>query len=151
VAHRYESGFGRWAGSMQGAGRTVWGCRETLPCLLTFSSGSTRDESGRSQRHTGEQAGSFELRRCMMVVAASRRRWFVTQLRMSSQNDTQTQCPSPGLSGSSYTSPNSFLHHEQHICDSQRYTHQASGASPTPSLPTRVTASSLLYIQTMGS
>jgi hypothetical protein len=70
---------------------------------------------------------------------------------MSSQSNTQTRCPSPGLSGSSYTSPNSFLHHEQHMCDSQRYTHRASGALPTPSSPTRVTASGLLYIQTMGS
>jgi hypothetical protein len=63
---------------MQGAGRTVRGCRETLPCLLTFSLGSTGDESGRSRRRTGEWAGLFELRRCMMVVAASRGRWFVT-------------------------------------------------------------------------
>jgi hypothetical protein len=66
------------SGSMQGAGRTVWGCRETLPCLLTFSSGSTGDKSGRSRRRTGERAGLFELRRCMMVVAASRGRRFVT-------------------------------------------------------------------------
>jgi hypothetical protein len=74
----YESGIRRWAGSMQGTGRTVWECWETLPCLLTFSSGSTGDESGRSQRRTGERAGSFELHRCMLVVAASRGRRFVT-------------------------------------------------------------------------
>jgi hypothetical protein len=63
---------------MQGARRTVRGRRESLPCLLTFTSGSTGDESGRSRRRTGEQAGSIELRRCMMVVAASRGRRFVT-------------------------------------------------------------------------
>jgi hypothetical protein len=63
---------------MQGARRTVRGRWETLPCLLTFTSGSTGEESGRSQRRTGERAGSIELRRCMMVVAASRGRRFVT-------------------------------------------------------------------------
>jgi hypothetical protein len=81
----YESGFGRWAGSMQGADRTVRGRRETLPCLLTFSSGSNGDESGRSRRRTGERAGSFELRRCMMVVAASRGRRFVTDGKLKQE------------------------------------------------------------------
>jgi hypothetical protein len=61
---------------MQGTGRTA---RETLPCLLMFSSGSTGDESGRSQRRTREQAGSFELCCCMLVVAASHGHRFVTE------------------------------------------------------------------------
>jgi hypothetical protein len=63
---------------MQGTGRTVQECWETLPCLLTFSLGSTGDKSGWSQRRTGEWAGLFELRRCMLVVAASCGRRFVT-------------------------------------------------------------------------
>jgi hypothetical protein len=63
---------------MQGARRTVRGRRETLPCLLTFTSGSTGDKSGRSRQRTGEWAGSIKLRRCMMVVAASRGRRLVT-------------------------------------------------------------------------
>jgi hypothetical protein len=57
---------------------TVWGCWETLPCLLMFSSGSTGDKSGRSRRRTGERAGLFELHCCMLVVAASCGGWFVT-------------------------------------------------------------------------
>jgi hypothetical protein len=63
---------------MQGVHRTVRGRRETLPCLLTFTSGSTGDESGRSRRRTGERAGSIELCCCIMVVAASHGRRFVT-------------------------------------------------------------------------
>jgi hypothetical protein len=64
---------------MQGTGWTVWECQETLPCLLTFSLGSTGDKSRQSRQRTGERAGLFELRCCMLVVAASRGRWFVTQ------------------------------------------------------------------------
>jgi hypothetical protein len=73
---------------MQGTGRTAW---ETLPCLLTFSLGSTGVESGRSRRHTGERAGSFELRRCMLVVAASRGRWFVTEMTLGTTMPNYTQ------------------------------------------------------------
>jgi hypothetical protein len=106
VAYRYESGFGRWAGSMQGADRTVWGCRETLPCLLTLSSGSTGDESGRSRRRTGERAGSFELHRCMMVVAASRGRRFVTAGLTTVGLCLRTAPASPGIAGTEWLSRN---------------------------------------------
>jgi hypothetical protein len=68
--------FGGTSGTSLDSGDGRDQCKERAGLL--FSLGSTGDESGRSQRRTGGQAGSFELRCCMMVVAASRGRRFVT-------------------------------------------------------------------------
>jgi hypothetical protein len=99
---------------MQGARRTVRGRRETLPCLLTFTSGSTGDESGQSRRHTGERAGLFKLRRCMMVVAASCGRRFVTGDRRRSR----AKCVRDALQSLEVTECELTLHTPDHVYSS---------------------------------